>query len=75
MSNEPLPKIQIESIPGTLEMKEAPPDPQPSRFFDIPLGTDQNRLIASIPFGLSEDDYEMLMETLTAWKPRLVTEK
>jgi len=66
------PTIETQSIPGTLELTEVsiPPPPQ---FFDIPLGDPKDPVRASIPFGISEADYQILLSTLALWHDRLVT--
>ena len=44
----------------------------PSDVFTIPL---EDGKVASIPYPMSEQTWELFMQTLTLWKPRLVAEK
>ena len=52
--------------------KPAPPPMNPSlRYLPVPLMIGD----AQIPMGMSNEDFELLLQSLQLWKPRLVTHK
>lgn len=72
----------LDCIPKQLTYAEAfacckalAPKASPKISFDsvlpIPVGTRQT---ATIPFPISNEDYELILATLALWKPRLVIE-
>lgn len=50
-------------------MNAAPPASKAGDIFTIPL---EDGKVASIPYPMSDQTWDLFMQTLTLWKPRLV---
>ena len=70
-SVQPVPTVVMAKQPSQQQAAPIPPNQYPQGVVELPIPLDDGR-VARIPYPMSEDTFELLVETLKLWKKRLV---